>query len=143
MLEGVGKRLADGEVRRALQRGGEPALADPGTEEDLDRDRELGGSAFDRGRKALVGERGLVDPGDELAQVPQRLRCAIVQGGQGLVELVEVGAAELVACQGDAGQQGGEVLLGAVVQVAFEPAPRLLLGGTSRWREASSSAAGG
>ena len=84
VLERVGQCLADGEVRGALQARGQPALAHPGADGDVDRDRELGGPVCDRGDQTLVGERGLVDPRHQLAQVPQGVAGVVVQGGQGV-----------------------------------------------------------
>lgn len=83
---------------------------------------------FHRRGQALVGQRGLVDAGDELAEVLQRISSNSLQGGQRLVQAVDVHPPELAPSQRDPGEQRRQVLLSAVVQVTLEPAPRGLLG---------------
>jgi len=123
VLGHVGERLGDDEVGGRLDRGRQPA------DVRLDRHghRASGRERRERRVQAAVGQDRRVDAADELAQLREgRLRL--------LVRLVEqaagrlgVAARELVARHAEVERERDEPSLDAVVEVALEAAPLLLL----------------
>jgi len=76
---------------------------------------------------SVAQQRG-VDPVGKLAQLVERFLHVAAQAVQDLAALVRVGVEQRLH-QPDLDRQGDEVLLGAVVQVALDPPPRLVGGG--------------
>ena len=126
VLERVGEALADEEVGRALDRLAEPRRAHLRVALDRDAEREARRAALDRLDDAVVRQHRGMDARGELAQVLQRLARLDLQVDERLAEPARV-AGQLAARQADARDQRDELLLGAVVDVALDLAPRRLL----------------
>ena len=113
-------RLGDGHVGRRLDRG---KLTLRCQLAELHRQRRLVGERLERGRESRLAEDRRIDAVGELAQ--------LVEGGRGLVAgRVQHPGELLVTVGGRAGTREAQVvrqreqpLLGAVVEVALEPAP--------------------
>ncbi len=124
VADDVGQRLGDDEVRGRLDRDGQLRV---GGGEDLDRHRGAACQPFERCLEAVVAEHRRVDAAGELAQLGGRLvelRKGFVQqlAGRGRVVV------ELAAHQAQAHGQRHQPLLGAVVEVALDPAAFLVPG---------------
>ena len=114
----VGQALGDGEVDGRLDRVRRPT-GHPGG--DLDRDRHVERERLDRATEPAVGEHRRVDAADHRAQVAERGG----GGGAGLADqppgLLRVGLEQRVG-HAEGHRQGDQPGLGAVVQVALDPA---------------------
>ena len=124
VLADVGERLGDHEVGRRLDRHRQP-LVELGVE--LDGHRRAVGQRLQRGHEPAVGEHGGVDAGREVAQVVDR-RLGVLErvvdepaGALGVLLPALLGELEV-------DHDVDELLLGAVVEVAAEPAPLLVAG---------------
>ena len=115
----VGERLGDDEVGGRLDRRRQPLAR---RLEDLDRDRRAVGEAAERRRQPAVGEHGGVDAAGQLAQLGGRLVELLHRLVEQLGGRRRVGV-ELVAGQAQVHGQRHQPLLGAVVEVALDPAP--------------------
>ena len=115
----VGQRLGDDEVGGRLDRRRQPLGR---RLDDLDRDRGAAGEPAQRRREAAVAEHDGVDAAGQLAQLGGRRR----ELGHRLVEQLaghlRVGV-ELAARQAQVHGERHQPLLGAVVEVALDPAP--------------------
>ena len=117
VLRDVGERLRDREVHRALDDRREAH----GPDLDPDVDRRPRGERVNRRAEARLGEDLRVDAAGELAELGE----GGLRLGRGLVEAELRGRVEVVAearpCQAQRERQRYETLLGAVVEVAFDP----------------------
>jgi hypothetical protein len=92
------------------------------------RQRRLAGLGAQRGGQAQVGQQRRVDAAGQVAQVFQRsggVCFELAEDRPGLGRICGDGGLGQLEFDG----QGDQVLLGAVVDIAFQPAPRLVLRG--------------
>ena len=118
VLGGVGEALGDREVDRRLDRRGRPARQVAGH---LDGHRHVEGQRPDRAVEAAVGEHRRVDAADHRAQVGDGgagRRAGLVDGPAGRLRV----GVELRLGHAQAHRHRDQPGLGAVVQVALEPA---------------------
>jgi len=123
VLGHVGERLGDDEVGGRLDRGRQPA------DVRLDRHghRASGRERRERRVQAAVGQDRRVDAADELAQLREGRLRLLVRFVEQPARRLRVAAGELVARHAEVEREGHEPCLDAVVEVALEPAPLLLL----------------
>ena len=112
VLGDVGQRLGHEEVARGLDVGRMAGLV----ELELDRQRGVRGQVLERGREAVVGEHGRVDPRRQITQLADRAPRLL---GRGVERRRRRHAARLL----DPHERSDQPLLGAVVEVAADPAP--------------------
>ena len=122
---GVLQRFQAAEVHRRLG-----VLAESPDPVGFDRHRQWGlaGLGVECGGQAQVGQQRRVDPAGEVAQVFQRaggVCFEVAEDRPGLGRIRGDGGLGQLELDG----QGDQVLLGAVVDVAFQPPPGLVLGG--------------
>ena len=82
---------------------------------------DAGGERFERGRKPVLERRG-VDPARELAQLRERTRQLVARGRDQRLRRRRV-APDVGLDEPQLHRQRDQTLLGAVVEVALEPAP--------------------
>src|ERR1019366_7596247 len=95
---------------------------------DNDGQGDLASLGREGGGQPLVGEQGRVDAPGQVAQRVQGLIGVTLELGEGGLGLVGVPGQENLD-QAELDLEGDQVLLGAVVQVAFQAAAFLVLGG--------------
>ena len=118
VLEHVGQRLGDHEVGHRLDGGGRP-VGQP--ELALHGHRRPRRQRLERRGEPAIAEDGGMDAARELAQLRERGGELLIHPVDQLLRLLVRAHAATQDPQLDG--QGHELLLGAVVQVAFEPAP--------------------
>ena len=127
VLEGVGERLGDREVRGALQFVGEAQGAQRGIRSDGHGKGMPARKCLDRHQQSPVAEHRRMDALREVAKVGEHAaqtllhRLDVVADGVGVV-------LELLACVSGQPDEGGEVLLHAVMDVPLDATAFLLLG---------------
>jgi len=122
---GVLQRFNAAEVDRGLDLRRVPADA---VGADLDGHRRLAGLGADGGGQALVGEQRRVDAAGQVAQGLQRAAgLGLELGDQGPFPVLVLAGQRLRL--GQRAGDGEQLLLGAVVDVALDPPPLLILRG--------------
>jgi hypothetical protein len=126
MLHHVGEGLGDEKIGRGLDLGREASF---GGRSQLDGDGGPLRERPERGAQSVLREDRRMDPARELAELGQRPGELLLGGVEPRRELDVAARIGASASHPQVQGQGHEPLLRAVVQVAFEPPPRLVLRG--------------
>ena len=124
VLGHVRQRLGDDEVGGGLDRRRQPLVRNV---PDLDRQRRASRECPERRPEPLLGQHRRVDPLRQLAQLLERGSQLGIRLGQQLAGAVRL-RAELISDELQREAEAEQPLLGAVVQIALEPAPLLVAG---------------
>ena len=120
VLDDVGQRLGDDEVRGRLDLGGEPL----GRDVEVDGDGGVGDERLKPGTEPAAGERGRKDAAHEVAELVRRALGVVERLVDQRGDRIGAGRRALRELEGDEGAH--QPLLCTVMDVALDAAPRLV-----------------